>query len=232
MTLSSVDSGAMRAIYRLFLLVLFVSCQGAGCRHVDEDDFEELTWGAPFDGDMAIISERAQIMLKREFKYVNPDLTKEDEQDYYSTWRYVMSVMYRESTRRRCRIKLKESEDGRILVGVAIISQLNDNVDNPHDKAEARWVKKTREYEDELRLERRIAQRFHKFEVSKTYKEKHRDEPRKGMRQDILDRTRDADLESYEPGKTATDELDEIDEKGKQFDDVKRQEENKKKDDG
>lgn len=230
MTLSSMDSGAMRTIYRLLLLVLFVTCQGAGCRHVDDDDFEELSWGAPFEGDMAIISERAQIMLKREFKYLNPDLTKEDEQDYWSTWRYVMSVMYRESTRRRCRIKVEETDEGTLRVGVAIISQLNDNVDNPHDKADARWVKTQREYEDEQRMERRIAQRFHKFEVSKSYKEKHREEPRKGLRQDILDRTRDADLESYEQGKkTATEELDEIDRKGSQFDDVKRLE--KKKDD-
>ena len=71
-----------------------------------------------------------------------------------------------------------------------------------------------------------------RIQLTRTYrgKEKHREEPRKGLRQDILDRTRDADLESYEQGKkTATEELDEIDRKGSQFDDVKRLE--KKKDD-
>jgi hypothetical protein len=185
----------MRAFAFLAPLVLLVGC-GNTARMIDDD--KDLMWGTPFEDDYASVVDRARGVVNREFPLgLDPDRSKEDEGDLWSIWRVDKSVMYRNTTRRRARVKVQDMGQGKVRVGVAIVEQINDNIDNTMVIDEAKWVRKHRLPEEESMLLERIAAPWRKFETSAQYKEKHRKTRRKGLRPDLVDMTDDVTLEDH-----------------------------------
>jgi len=176
------------------LLAGFVA--GAGCKAVPKDELDEVSWGRPFEDDFEMAKLRAHKVIKQEYKYLDPDLTVDGSGDLWSTWFYRMSSFYRESKRYRGRVVVEDLGNGKVRVGVAVMFQINDNIDNPSVKDEARWVATRRDHDTEGRIERRVARRHRDFEVSATYKEKHRETRRGELREDLLDRYKDVELEN------------------------------------
>lgn len=189
----------MRAL--LFLLA-FVPVSGVlvGCadtRHMMEDD-EDLSWGPAIEGDFEVVVSRARTMVIREYPLgLDPDLSKEDEGDFWSIWRIDQSVMYRSTVRRRVRVKVQDVGQGKVRIGVAIVEQINDNIDEPSSLVKAKWVRKHRLPEEEGMLRARIEQTWRKFEASAKWKEKNRSTRRKGLRPDLVDQADDVVLEDY-----------------------------------
>ncbi|MHC4938607.1 MAG: hypothetical protein ACYTHK_06530 [Planctomycetota bacterium] len=185
----------MRALAVFAPLVLFVGC-GNTAKMIDDDD--ELTWGTPFEDDYAAVVDRARGVVSRDFPLgLDPDRTKEEQGDFWSIWRVDQSVLYRKTTRRRARVKVQDIGEGKVRVGVAIVEQINDNIDNPTVIEEAKWVRKHRLPEEESMMLERIAAPWRKFEASAQYKERHRKTRRKGLRPDLVDATSDVTLEDH-----------------------------------
>ena len=183
----------MRAIPILFVLAL-LAVVGA-CKSPDRL-VEDLSYGAPFEADYEETNERARFVLSKVYpKGLDPDKTNADEGDYYTVWHYQKSAFYRKSTREKAHVKVEDLGDGMVRLGVSVVQQLNDNIDNPTSIDEAKWVSGQRNAEVEGNLERRIAKRYTQFEVSAYYKEKNRDKKRKGLRPDLIERYEDVDLE-------------------------------------
>jgi len=187
----------MRAVRTIFpLAVLFlVACQSTDGM-LDKD--KDLNWGQPFEGDFDAVVYRARSKILKKFPLgIDLDRSKEDDGDLWSVWRYDISVMYRETTRNRARVKVEDLGEGKVRVGVAVMQQLNDNIDNPSVIDEAKWVRKHRDPEQEETLRSSIEQSWNRFEASTTWKEKNRTEKRKGLRPDLVERANDVTLEDY-----------------------------------
>ena len=190
---------AIRFATPLFLLSFLSGC-GNTASMIDSD--KDLSWGAPFEDDYPSVVDRARGTMMREFPLgLDPDRSLEDEGDLWSIWRIDKSVMYRKTTRRRAHVKIMDMGEGKVRVGVGIVQQLNDNIDNTMVVDEAKWVRKQRLPEDETLLRERIEQPWRKFEASASWKEKHRGSRRKGLRPDLVDQTSDVTLEDH---KTST----------------------------
>ena len=125
---------------------------------------------------------------------LDPDRTKEDEADFWTLWDYKTSMWYRKTTRRRAHVIVEDAGEGMVRVGVAVITQINDNMDNQHSIEDARWVKTEPDTEWAMRIEQQIGRRYLDAEPSEAWKEKNREEKRKGLRPDLADRYRDVDL--------------------------------------
>jgi len=192
---------ALRTTFPLAVLLL------VGCQSTDGmlEKNEDLSWGQPFEGDFDAVVHRAQTKLMQKFPLgLDPDRTNEKEGDLWTVWRYDISVMYRETTRNRARVQVEDLGEGKVRVGVAVMQQLNDNIDNPSVIDEAKWVRKHRVPDQEETLRAGIEQSWRRFEASTTWKEKHRTEKRKGLRPDLVDRADDVTLEDYKSKTIAT----------------------------
>jgi hypothetical protein len=184
----------MRATLLLGLLALL--CTGCD-QHTSK--LRELRWGRPFDADYAVLLERTRYVLLRQFQLgFDPDLTKEKDGVFWTVWHYRMATNYRDSKRIKAHVEVEDLGDGKARIGVSVVTQLNDNIDNPSVKEEARWVGTERDEEWAARIEASIARRYLDVEGSKQWQERHRPKRRGTMRQDILDRNKDVDLEEQE----------------------------------
>jgi len=191
-------NGSIMSVFRTTatLAVLML----VGCASTDGmlDKDKDLNWGPPFEGDFDETVYRARSKLLRQFPLgIDPDRSDEDHGDLWTVWRYDISVMYRETTRNRARVKVEDLGEGKVRIGVAVMQQLNDNIDNPSVVDEAKWVRKQRLPDREATLRASIEQSWSRFEASTTWNEKHRKERRKGLRPDLVDRTADVTLEDY-----------------------------------
>jgi len=192
MTIPGDNGGVMRA---LLLLFLAAACADTS-RMIDDDD--ELSWGRPIEGDFASVVDRARGVVLRDWPLgFDPDRSKEDEGDIWTMWRYDKSAFYRNTVRRRARVKVEDVGEGKVRVGVAVVQQINDNIDNTMVIEEGKWVRRQRLPEQEALLRERIEASWKRFEPSAHWKEKHRTERRKGLRPDLVDATDDVTLEDY-----------------------------------
>ena len=183
----------MRATAILFLLA--ASMFFGGCKNPNKL-LDDLSYGAPFESDYEMTNERTRFVLAKVYpKGLDPDRSKPDDGEYVTVWHYQKSAFYRKSTRERAHIVVEDLGDGMVRLGISVVQQLNDNIDNPASIDEAKWVSAQRNAEVEGNLERRIAKRYTQFEVSAYYKEKNRDKKRKGLRPDLIERYEDVDLE-------------------------------------
>lgn len=166
----------------------------AACQNV-EQKLADLVYGQDYKADYAMIVERARFVLEREFRAgLDPDLTNEEAGDFWTLWDYKTSMWYRETTRRRAHVKVEDAGDGMVRVGASVVTQINDNIDNPHSIEDARWVKTTLDSDWASRIEAKISRRYLEAEPSEAWKEKHREKKRKGLRPDLVERYRDVDL--------------------------------------
>lgn len=164
-----------------------------------ERQLKDLSWGEPFESDFDSALERTRWVLGKEFpKGFDPDLSKEEEGVFWTVWHYYPSTWYRETKRARAHVEIEDLGEGKLRIGVAVVQQINDNIDNPSIIEEARWVGTQRDFERSVLIEQRIRRDYLKVEPSAYFEEKHRSEPRKGLRPDIIDRSRDVDLEKID----------------------------------
>jgi hypothetical protein len=140
--------------------------------------------------------ERARQMTLRRFpKGFDPDKTDEEKGDFYTVWDYKVAVTYRDTTRSKAHVKVEDMGDGKVRVGAAVVKQINDNIDNPHDINEARWMGTKRDEEAAALLVKSILVRHLEAEPSEYWKEKNRTEKRTTPREDLIDRSKDVDLD-------------------------------------
>ncbi len=186
---------AFRISTSTLALLLVVACSSTDGML---DDDKDLSWGPPIEDDYDAVLYRARAKLIKEYPLgIDPDLSKEELGDFWSIWRYDISVMYRETKRTRARVKVENLGAGKVRVGVAVMEQLNDNIDAPSDIDKAKWVRKHRLPDRETLLRERIERTYSRFEASTTWQEKHRKTKRKTLRPDLVDRTADVTLEDY-----------------------------------
>jgi len=172
-----------------------------GCASADKMIAGDLAYGAPLKADFDAVNDRARYWILRNYpKGFDPDRTDELAGDYTTVWNYERSVFYRGTTRRKAHVKVEDLGGGEVRVGVAVVEQVSDNIDNPDSISEAKWQQTQLNAERALRLETQIAKRWSRFEVSKQYKEKNRDKKRTGLRTDLVEKYRDVDLEEYGEG--------------------------------
>ena len=177
------------------LLAAFAASRSAECMRKDRRPGTEL------EGSYDLVQERARMVLDKEFpKGLDPDQGDPAGGEFYTVWHHKVSVWHRKTVRERCHLKVEDRGEGKVRVGVAVVTQLNNNIDNPHDIDEAIWVKKERDRDREALLEQTIAQRYLEAKPSGYFEEKHRPKGSGTLRKDILDRTRDVDLGEMEPG--------------------------------
>jgi len=171
-----------------------------GCDRSGNKRLEDMTWGEDMEGSYAAVVSRTRSVLQKEFpKGLDPDKTKEaGEGDFYTVWHYEQSVWYRETRRIKGHIKVEKAGKNKVRVGVCVFSQISDNIDNPHSIEEARWVRGERDVDRAKRIYFRIARPYVKVEPSEYWEERHRTESSKEMRKDIVDRTKDVDLEELD----------------------------------
>ncbi|MEM7504957.1 MAG: hypothetical protein AAF417_23225 [Pseudomonadota bacterium] len=131
----------MRALILGTLLVSFVACNST------DKMLQNMTYGEPFEGDYMAVMERAQIRLRKEFpKGLDPDKTNEAAGDLWTIWHNYTGMHYRNTVRKRAHIKVEDMGDGKVRVGVAVVQQVNDDIDNPSMISEAKWVGKERSW--------------------------------------------------------------------------------------
>ncbi len=173
----------------LFLTLLLVACTAP-------PRFEHLNYAEPFPGDFEIAVQRAKLALQREFRHLDPDQTDEAKGELWTLWRVHRSELYRETTRMRAHVRIEQLKNGKLRVGTAVFSQLNDNIENPGSADEAKWVSTTRLLDKESLLRDVIVQRYTKFEPSDDYKARTSDERRDTPRPDLVDRYKDVDMDA------------------------------------
>lgn len=162
-----------------------------------EGKLQDLQWGQEYEADYQATLERARLVLLKEFpKGLDPDRSNEEGGEFWTVWRYDKSEFYRSTQRARCRCKVEKVGENRVRVGVAVVSEINENIDNPSVIDEARWVNMTRNPDWEARIEQRILQRYAAFKPSQAYAERTAPEKSKTPRPDIADRYKDVDLEN------------------------------------
>jgi len=167
----------------------------AGCANT-EKKLKEVSWSKEFPGEYDAVVAQAKYVLRRRFpKGFDPDRTHEEKGDFWTIWHYYKSTMYWSGTRARAHVVVEKVGDGTCRIGVAVVRQRNADIDNPSIMKEARWIKTERDDDLASLIERAIARRYLAVEPSKTWKEKHRVVRRKTLRDDLVDRYRDVDLE-------------------------------------
>ncbi|MCK6460076.1 MAG: hypothetical protein L6Q95_09305 [Planctomycetes bacterium] len=180
----------MRAIVIFLAAAGFVGCASA------EGKLTDLSWGPAVKSDYEDMVTRAkQMTLKRYPKGFDPDKTDEAKGDLYTVWNYAISHEYFKTTRSRARVKVEDLGAGKVRVGVAVVTQLNDNIDNPSIIDEARWIRTTRDDEAAGLLVSSILLRQLEAEPSEYWKEKQRTQPSDRPRQDLIDRSKDVNLD-------------------------------------
>lgn len=183
------------ALLGLALLLPLAACE------TTEKHLKEVSWGDSFSGDFDRVVDRARMITLQEFpRGLDPD--KDDSKgEFWTVFHYSPDPFYRNTRRTRARVVVEKQAGDRVRVGVAITYEINDNIDNPSNIDEARWVKPTRDGEREARMEARIAQRYKEFQPSEAYREKQKppEERGKAMRDDIVDRNKDVNLEDANP---------------------------------
>jgi hypothetical protein len=180
--------GGMRATFVLSAALLW------GCANV-EGKLKDLSWGAPVKADYESMVVRArEQVLKRYPKGLDPDRTDEDKGDFWTVWHNAVAVRYRDTTRSRAHVKVEDLGDGQVRIGVAVVKQINDNIDNPHDISEARWVRTEPDEAAARLLYDSVILRTLSAEPSEYWKERNRTERRPTMREDLIDRSKDVDL--------------------------------------
>ena len=183
----------MRTTTLLLLLVAFIGCD------TSNSQLRDLSWGRSFDANYADLVARTRYVLLREFHLgFDPDRPKEDDGDFWTGWHYRMATYYMDSKRIRAHVKVDDLGDGQARIGVTVVTQLNENIDNPSIKEEARWTHTAADVAWAARIEAQIARRYLKVEGSKQWQERHRGTRRGSMRPDILDRNKDVNLEELE----------------------------------
>ena len=194
MTVCWQKSGAMNPKHILWVAI-FVGV--AACsEYRTQQKLDDLSWGQPFKGEYDDVLARAKWVLEKEFpRGFDPDKSNEDDGDFWTVWDHKVSMWYRETTRARAHLKIEEAGEGEVRLGVAVVTQINDNIDNPHSIEEARWVKTSRDAEWAVRIEEAIARRYLKAKPSGYFEEVHRSkEKNRSMRPDLVDRYKDVDL--------------------------------------
>lgn len=180
----------MRAI-----VIVLAAAALCGCHNID-GKLADVSWGAPVKSDYESMCERARTMtLKVYRKGFDPDKTDEEKGDFFTVWDYKMSVNYRDSKRYKAHVKVEDLGKGQVRVGAAVVKQINDNIDNPHTIDEARWVGTSRDDEAAGLLVSSIYVRHLEAEPSEYWKEKNRTERRTTPREDLIDRSKDVDLD-------------------------------------
>ncbi|HEX5138289.1 MAG TPA: hypothetical protein VFY93_15040 [Planctomycetota bacterium] len=180
----------MRAIIIFLGTALGFSCASA------EGKLTDLSWGPPVKSDYEAMVKRARDQTLRRYpKGFDPDRTDEAKGDLYTVWNYSMVPDYFRSKRMRARVKVEDMGGGSVRVGVAVVSQLNDNIDNPDKIDEARWIRTTRDEDAAGLLVSAILLRQLEAEPSEYWKEKQRTTPSDKPRQDIIDRSKDVNLD-------------------------------------
>ena len=188
----------MRAILCLLPLAALMlgGCQGT------EKKLKDVSFGPSFEADYLEVLDNTRHALRKEFpRGLDPDRSDEDAGIFWTIWHYKKSVWYRGTTRQKAHVVVEDLGDGQVRIGVSVVQQLNDDIDNPSIIEEARWTNAQQDHETAQRIENRIAKRYLRVKPSKTWEEKHRDKPSGTLRSDIIDRNRDVDLEEdREPG--------------------------------
>jgi len=189
---------------RARIVPLLVAFALAGCK-TTERKLKEVNWGEGVEADYFETLERARFVLNRHFpKGFDPDRTDEGAGDLWTIWHMKKSVLYRNSVRERARCRVEKLEDGKVRVGVAIVVQKNDNIENPSIMSEARWVNATRDPDRERLIEEAIVKRYSKLEPSEQWEERHRQQRRGTVRKDLIDRYKDIDVGESEAKDTKT----------------------------
>ena len=184
----------MRATKLLLLLAALVSCDSSNSK------LQDLAWGRAVETDYADLLARTRFVLLRRFELgFDPDRTKEEDGEFWTVWHYRMAAGFLDSKRIRAHVKVDDLGDGQARIGVSVVSQLNENIDNPSVKEEARWTHTQADVALAARIEATIMRRYLKVEGSKQWQERHRTTRRGSMRPDILDRNRDVNPEDLEP---------------------------------
>ena len=167
-----------------------------GCHNID-GKLADVSWGAPVQSDYESMVERARTMTLRRYpKGLDPDRTNEDKGDFYTVWDYKVAVTYRDTTRSKAHVKVEDLGNGKVRVGAAVVKQTNDNIDNPHDINEARWMGTERDEQAAGLLVSSILVRHLQADPSEYWKEKNRTEKRTTPREDLIDRSKDVDLDA------------------------------------
>ena len=123
-------------------------------------------------------------------------MTNESAGDLWTIWHNYRAMHYRGTVRRRAHVKVEDLGEGKVRIGVAVVQQVNDDIDNPSIISEAKWVGKSYDQETAARIERVIAQRYKQVDPSNAWKEKYRGGKSNTLRKDIIDRNKDVDLDS------------------------------------
>jgi hypothetical protein len=191
------------------IVILCAAAAFGGCHNI-EGKLDDVSWGAPVKSDYQSMVERARTMTLRRFpKGLDPDKTNEEKGDFYTVWDYKVAVTYRDTTRSKAHVKVEDLGEGKVRVGAAVVKQINDNIDNPHDINEARWMATQRDEEAAALLVSSILVRHLEAEPSEYWKEKNRTEKRTTPREDLIDRSKDVDLDE-QPDPRDTKSLDPI----------------------
>jgi len=180
----------MRAIIIFLGAALCFGCASA------EGKLTDLSWGPPVKSDYESMLKRAKDMTLRRYpKGFDPDRTDEAKGDLYTVWNYAMVPDYFRSKRARARVKVEDMGGGQVRVGVAVVTQLNDNIDNPDSIDEAKWIRTTRDEDAAGLLVSSILLRQLDAEPSEYWKQKQRTTPSDKPRQDLIDRSKDVNLD-------------------------------------
>jgi len=172
----------------LLLPLLAVACANV------EGKLDDVTYGRAFDADFDETVQRARMVLLREFPTgLDPDVSNEEAGDLWTIWNYRVSVWYRGTTRWRAHVKVEHAGPGKVRLGVSVVKQLNDNIDNPHDINEARWVRTQRDPETSKRLEDAIARRYLDVKPSEHFEEKYSGDEA-ALNKALINRSADVDL--------------------------------------
>jgi hypothetical protein len=175
----------------LCLAVLLAACE------TSERKLKDVSYGETIEGEYDFVLERAKFVVLKHFpKGFDPDKTIEEKGDFWTVWHVKTSMMYRGTTRERGHLVVEDLGDNKVRVGVSVVRQINDNIDNPHLVDEARWVRSHRDPEMEARMEAQIARRYLESEPSEQWKVRQSGEKSPTIRDDLIDRYDDVDLES------------------------------------
>jgi hypothetical protein len=184
---------------RALTIALLALAALPSCANTDSM-LEDVTYGKEIDGDFVDVLDRAEAALRKEFpKGLDPDKTHMQQGELWTVWHVQKSTWYRGTVRRRAHVRVEALDGGKCRIGVAVVQQRNDNIENPTVESEAKWVAAAHDQETATRIEQRIAKRYlANFKPSKAWEAKHDKKDDKGLRQDLVDRYKDVDLEQEE----------------------------------
>ncbi|MHC4959832.1 MAG: hypothetical protein ACYTGN_15825 [Planctomycetota bacterium] len=185
----------MRALWAILpLLALVGACDRKGDRKL-----ADLSFGRPFEADYEATLDRTRFVLMRHFELgLDPDRTIEKEGEFVTVWHYRMAADYFRSQRVKAHVKIEKIGKKKVRIGVSVVTQLNDNIDNPAVKEEARWIRTARDPERADLIEKEIARRYMKAKPSERFEDKYKGKNKGEMRSDILDRNKDVNLEDLD----------------------------------